>query len=99
MKTNAGKISQLFLEGLHSNHTQQTFETLSTLVETLENKPDPEMIEVKLVESIYHFMEKLHILESNIKSYAGEDFHNKPGNKLSSLYDNLTYNGDGIYRD
>lgn len=89
--------AQLFLEGLHSNQTSSTFENLRSLIEILETKNDPDPIEIKLVDSIYHFIEKLNILESNIKQYA-KDTSNPTGSKLSSLHENISCNGY-IYRD
>jgi len=83
-RTNPGKTSQLFLESLHSDEVKSTFEYLSKLVEQLENKKDPDPIELKLLESIYIFLEKFQILQGNLKSYS-RDFIKR--NVLSDLYD------------
>ena len=89
--------AKMFLEGLHQNETKNTFEQLSDLIEVLENKNDPNPTEVRLVNHIYAFIEKLNILEHNLKSYA-EKSSNVAGSKLSNLYENISYNGH-IYRD
>jgi len=91
------KKAQLFLEGLHSNVTSQTFERLQELIAILESKNDPDPVEIKLVDSIYSFIEKLNLLESNISRYSKENNY-KSASKLSSLYENISYSGH-IYRD
>jgi len=94
------RAAQLFLEGLNSRTTRDTFNRLSALVEALETKNDPDMVEVKLVDSIYSFMEKLQLLEGNLRTYTEEKRKNLPGSKLTELYENLTYNnGSGLFRD
>lgn len=89
--------AKMFLEGLHSNQTKGTFEQLEGLIEILESKEDPDPIEIRLVQNIYSFIEKLNILESNIKSYSKETT-NLTGNKLSNLYEDISHSGN-IYRD
>jgi len=92
------KTAQMFLEGLTSD-SKDTLEILTRLVEELENKVDPDMTEVRLVNQIYKYIENRQLLESNLRSYVKDNRKNLPGKKLSSLYDKLTYNGGGIYRD
>lgn len=94
---NTQNKAKMFLEGLHSNQTKATFEQLQSLIELLENKNDPDPIEIRLVQSIYSFIENLNILESNIKSYSKES-SNLLGNKLTNLYENISDKWD-IYRD
>jgi len=89
--------AKIFLEGLHQNETKNTFEQLTKLIEILENKNDPDPTEVRLVNHIYAFIEKLNILEHNLKSYSKES-SNVIGSKLSNLYENISYSGH-IYRD
>lgn len=89
--------AKIFLEGLHSEVTKSTFEHLQGLIESLEIKNDPDPIEIKLVDSIYSFLEKLNILESNISTYSKE-VDNPYGKKLSSLYDGISSSGH-IFRD
>jgi len=80
------KIAQKFLSELHSAEVTLAFETLALLNEQMETKNDPDPIEIRLVESIYHFIEKLKTLEHNIQSYV-EDTSEVPSNKLEDLYD------------
>jgi len=93
------KIAQRFLEGIDQEPTKITFETLKYLTEELENKPDPDPAEIRIVESLYHFMEKLKILEYNLRQYVKENNENLPGNKLNSLYDNIDSYGSSILFD
>ncbi len=93
-----GRAAQLFLQGLNEKSTRETFERLTSLIESLEDKNDPEITEMRLVESIYSFMEKLKLLESNLRSYVSEQSVNLPSNKLANLYEELSYSGS-IYRD
>lgn len=84
---NTAKTAKLFLESLQVEQVKDTFEYLSKLVDQLENKKDPDPIELRLLESIYHFLEKFQILRGNLKSYS-KDFEKNIGkNKLSDLYD------------
>lgn len=94
---NSQTKAKIFLEGLHSEKTKSTFEHLQGLIDILESKNDPDPIEIKLVDSIYSFLEKLNILENNITSYSKEAM-NPYGNKLTSLYESISTTGH-IYRD
>jgi len=84
----SGVLAQKFLGQLRSSDSRDMFEQLATLVEFLENKNDPEPTEMYLVESIYHFFEKLKTLENNINSYVKESFGDFPGEHLSDLIAN-----------
>jgi hypothetical protein len=95
--SNSQARAKIFLEGLHSEGVRSTFENLQGLIESLESKNDPDPIEIKLVDSIYSFLEKLNLLENNISTYSKEAI-NPFGNKLSSLYEDISPSGH-IYRD
>lgn len=83
------KISVIrFLNELNSKETRNTFEFLSTILENLENKNDPEQIEMEIVDNAYQAIEKLSILESSLRQYVkGINKVSLPGNKLFDLYD------------
>ena len=68
-------------------------------MEVLENKPDPEMTEVRLVANITHLLETLQITELNIRSYTQECKKALPASKLASLYDDMITSNGSIYRD
>jgi len=90
------KLAQRFLQSINEESTKSTFDSLSILIEQLENKVDPNPMEMNIVESLYHFIEKLKILEGNLKGYVKESNKNLPGNKLSSLYDKMESYGTSI---
>ena len=98
MASNPVNHTQLFLEGLKTREVRDTFDHLKQLVETLEIKNDPESTEIRLVDSIYAFLEKLSLLENNLSSYFKENPRNLSGSKLSQLYDDISHSGS-IYRD
>lgn len=93
------KIAQRFLESISQEPTRITFETLINLIEELENKPDPSPTEIRIVESLYHFMEKMRILEYNLRNYVKENNENLPGNKLSNLYEEIECYGTSALFD
>jgi len=92
MATPLELAAQRFLDQLNND---PAFERLVELVELLENKIDPEPTEVRLCENIYNVIEKIKILENNIKSYVNESRQSLPGNKLSMLYEDSSFDGSG----
>jgi hypothetical protein len=88
-----GRQAKLFLESLYDEKTKITFEHLNSFIELLENKDDPDPVELRLLENMYQFIEKLKILENNLSSYVKENRQTLPGNKLSDLYDEETSYG------
>jgi len=84
---NTARTAKLFLESLQTEQVKDTLEHLSRLVDQLESKGDPDPIELKLLESIYHFLEKFQILQGNLKSYSRDFIKDIGKNKLSDLYD------------
>ncbi|MCK5614945.1 hypothetical protein KAR91_74470 [Candidatus Pacearchaeota archaeon] len=97
MLNNPTKTAKRFLNELHAEPTQDTIQVLEHLLEELESKHDPEMTEVRLAESISSFIEKLRVMENNIRSYVKEINVNLPGNKLNNLLEQRL--GDNVYRD
>ncbi len=76
-----------FLNELNSNEVKETFNFLSTVVENLENKNNPDAIEMQIVDSAYQAIEKMSILESYLKKYVlNINVTSLPGNKLFDLY-------------
>ena len=91
------QIAQRFLESISQEPTKDTFTTLTDLIEVLENKDDPSPVEIRIVESLYHFIEKLKVLENNLRSYVKDDNKNLNGNKLSDLYESNTGYGSSKF--
>ena len=83
------RTAQKFLEGLSGDSS--AFKSLKQLVEDLENKKDPDPVEIRLLDNLYSFVENLKILENNIRSYVKDSRQNLPGTKLTSLYENIPF--------
>jgi hypothetical protein len=81
------KLTFKFLTELNSDSVQSTFETLGILLDYLENKDDPEPIEVQMVDTAYQTLEKLKTLEGLLKRHVGANQQILKGNKLSKLYE------------
>lgn len=75
-----------FLRELNSSEVQTSFQSLATLLEFLENKEDPDPIEMQIVDASYNLIEQLKLLEGFLKKYASESDQLK-GSKLQNLYD------------
>lgn len=84
------RAAQLFLEGL-SMDSDGTISRLKKLIEELETKNDPDPIEMKLLENLYHFLENLTIVSNNVSSYVKNSRQNLSGTKLMSLYENSSH--------
>lgn len=77
-----------FLNELNSREVKSTFEFLSTILEGLEDKNDPDRIEMEIVDSAYQVIEKLSVLESMLRKYVNDENNTSlPGSILSNLYD------------
>lgn len=76
-----------FLNELNSNEIKNAFEFLSTILESLEDKVDPDRVEMEIVDSAYQAIEKLNMLENNMRKYVSDENNiTLPGNKLYDLY-------------
>lgn len=84
------KLALAFLTELHSDNVKGTFESLSNMLNELEDKNDPEQIEVDIVEQAYQLIEKLNVLSETLKVYVTEN-DVLLGDKIQSLIDrNMT---------
>jgi mRNA-degrading endonuclease RelE of RelBE toxin-antitoxin system len=80
--------------------SSETSDSLNKLIESLEDKNDPDPSEVYLLESIYQYIEKLNLLESHLNKYIQKATASKvKGNKLSSLYENENKFGSSVLFD
>ncbi len=98
MKINPSGTARRFLESLQ-NESKDTFDMLNVLVEELENKNDPDQVEIKLLDQLYHFLEHFKTLENNIRTYTKMNNKNLLGNKLSSLNEERSFDGNCKYID
>ena len=93
------KLVSNFLNELNTEDHKQVFNSINMLLEHLENKDNPEPIELQIVDSSYHLLEKLNVLESLLRQYQKDGNKNLPANKLTSLYENTTSNGSDVMFD
>ena len=89
MTTNLLGPAQILLESLQGGDIN-TDEALTKLLELLEEKEDPTQIEINLASSLYQFLDKLKVLEHNLKSYVKDSKEEPLGNKLDILYNKNT---------
>jgi len=83
---NSNKIISIFLQELHSKEVKPMLESLTFLLEHLENKEDPEPEEIRIFEAAYQALEKLQTLEALVKQRASK-FPSLTGSRLQDLYD------------
>jgi len=93
----AGKIAQIAQSFLNELNSGDSVDILKVLIEELENKIDPDPIEVRLVANLLDFLERYEIMRSNIRSYITDSNDGNIGNKLSSLYENTSIDGTSRY--
>lgn len=90
-KSNQLAIS--LLNELHKGEFKLTFESLAVLLDYLEAKNDPTVVELQIINSIYQFIEKVKILESALRVHTSNKSHSLLGSKLTNLYENSILNG------
>jgi len=78
-----------FLNELNSKEVKGAFEFLSTILENLEEKNDPDPIEMEIVDSAYQAIEKLNLLENNLRKYVTDKNTTLLGNTLNDLYESV----------
>lgn len=74
-----------FLNELRSDSVKSALGSLDILLKELEEKNDPEPIEMEIVDVAYQLFEKLNLLEAALRKYKASD-HILTGNKLGDLY-------------
>ena len=91
MSRQIAKIAQNFLSEVSKVDIS---EGIQMLITELEEKVDPDPIEVRLIAQLYHFTENIELVKNNLRRYV-EDFSEKtPGTKLSSLWENQSNDGN-----
>lgn len=74
-----------FLNELKSDSVKSALGSLELLINELEDKNDPEPIEMEIVSVTYQMIEKLNLLEAALRKYKSTD-QVLTGNKLDDLY-------------
>ena len=79
-----------FLNELNSKEVKGTFEFLENILKELEEKIDPDPIEMEIVDSAYQAIEKLNMLQNNLRNYVTNENKSLPGDILNNLYESGT---------
>lgn len=83
----------IILNELNSEEVKLLFEHLSKFLNELEDKNDPDPIEVQIVDAAYRLMEQVQLFESYMKQYALEGKKDLLGSKLDKLYNSGRVSG------
>ena len=81
------KMTASFLQELKTGDTKPLFSSLNRIVESLEDKPDPETIEIEMVDLAYQVIEKFQLLEAAMKKYVVDSYDKLDGSVLNDLYE------------
>lgn len=84
-----------FLKEIHAED-KESLEPFRVFLENMENKEDPDPIELQIVDTSYQLLEKLDTLENLLKNYNKQ---NLIGNKLNDLLDNSSPKGTSVLFD
>ena len=84
--TNMSRLARMVLDELAKDENLSD-QSLSILMEHLENKPDPDSSEILLVDSIYQFLEKKRIFETHLRKFIKEQRDKSNPNKLEMIYE------------
>jgi hypothetical protein len=76
----------VILNELRSSEVKLLFGHLKILSDHLEEKNDPDPIEMEIVDASYQLIEKIQLFESVMREYARESANELLGNKLTELY-------------
>jgi len=97
MSNNPNVPARIFLTELSSDSGKGIMSSLIALCEILENKVDPDPVEIRLVEGLYNIIENLKVMEYNVRSYINEqDIGIKSSEKLASLIESSHGYGSSV---
>lgn len=83
----------IILNELNSEEVKLLFEHLTKFLNELEEKNDPDPIEVHIVDAAYQLIEKVQLFETYMKNYVQEGNKTLIGNKLDDLYNSGRVSG------
>lgn len=96
-KTRTVVLARKLLNELSGNDSE-FYDSMNSLLEILENKPEPNQSEIHLTTLLYQINEKLKLLEAHLREYSSDN--NSMSNKLSSLYENTGgYGTSKLFKD
>lgn len=76
----------IILNELNSSGVQNLLDHLNLFLESLEEKIDPDPIEIQIVDTAYQAIEKINLLEAALRKYQAEEGKELLGSKLDDLY-------------
>jgi len=76
----------IILNELNSGGVRNLMDHLKVFLEHLEEKIDPDPIEIQIVDTAYQAIEKMQLLEAAMRKYQSEESKDLLGNKLDELY-------------
>lgn len=86
-KTITVVLAKKLLNELSSDDVE-FFDSINSLLEILENKPEPNQSEIHLTTLLYQITEKIKLLEAHLREYSTDK--DSLSNKLSTLYENCS---------
>lgn len=81
----------IILNELNSGGVRNLMDHLKVFLEHLEEKNDPDPIEIQIVDTAYQAIEKMQLLEAAMRKYQAEG-DELLGNKLDELYSSAPTN-------
>lgn len=94
------KPTRLAKKVLSDISESEAIESISCLLEILENKLDPDMTEIHIVTTLYKVQEQLKLLENHITKYIKPENDKLLGNKLAELYERQSaYGSSKLFED
>jgi hypothetical protein len=95
MLPNLKNVITNFLKEIHAED-KQSLEPFRVFLENIENKTDPDPIELQIVDTSYQLLEKLQLLENLLKNYNKKDLD---GDRLNDLLNRHSTQGSSILFD
>lgn len=87
-----------FLNEVNSNSTSTAIENLKMLIEDLENKNDPDSIEIEIVDLSYQLLEKFELLKTTLRRYSKSE-QTLSSDRLINLYSDNSYGSSKLFND
>lgn len=76
-----------FLNYLSKEDVSEAFEVMNMLIEEIENKNDPEPMELQVLDQMYKTLEQWKLMENNVRNYIKSLNKKSSGELLNSLYE------------
>lgn len=80
-------LARKVLQEITAKADDSPIEVLHNLLEVLESKEEPDSNEIYIVSNLYQIIEKIKLLESQLKQYVG--IENITSKKLADLYEKI----------